>query len=1349
VGVFARWARRLGIALTAVIAGLVVTGLVIDPGPSLRARAEREASRLIKRPLHIGRLSISILRGRFVFDDLKIEGLTPDARPFFTARRIVVRMPWWTILRREIFIEAVELSDWRMLVETFPDGRHSFISLPKRQPGPRRFVTTVQIVRATRGEFEYQDHGTPWSVVARNLDFTVARLLEYRGEARFRGGTVRIRDFEPMRADMFCTFTIDGAKVTLHRIDLATDGADSKVVGEVDLARWPEQIYEVNSTVQFAPMRPIFFARERFSLSGEGRFLGTFHLFKGGRELRGTFESAEAGLNDWRFPNLRGSLVWLPGRFEVTEAQSDFYGGRARFTYAIAPIGAATPAVSRFDASYESVDLARLTDFLELQGLRLAGRATGQNLLEWPLGRFVDRRGDGWVRADPPPGTPLMGATIPDELRAGPLEGPPETTVFDKTPLRGYLPVGGGLRYRYGPEWVEIEPGWAASPGSYVAFEGRTRWGRDSRIPFQVASRDWQESDRVLAAILTVFGAPSRAVPIGGFGTFNGTMTGDFSRPRVEGRFVSDATRAFDVVWGHAEGNIVVENAYVDVTDGLARSADSHIDVTGRFSLGYPRRDGGEEINARVRVERWPVTDLRHAFVLDDYPVTGALSGEFHVYDRYERPQGFGRVVLEEAVAYGEPFESARAGVRFDAEGIRLDGLEISKSSGTVTGAALVGWEGTYSFNALGQRVPVESIVSVAYPRAPFSGTLQFTASGAGTFDAPRYEVRGRVEDLFIADEGIGQVTGRLIVRGKQLTVDQLEAASPRLAVSGGGRIDLEEGGQADLTLRFTDTSLDPYVRAFRPKLSPLTTLIASGTLRVFGDPSVPETLRAAARLEQAELRLVDYRMRNDGAIQLVLEDQRVRVERLRVVGEGTQFEMFGDIDLDQRRIALRGLGDANLGILQGFFRDIRSSGAAELQVDLRGTFERPILYGGATITGGRLRHFSLPHALDAVTGEVRFDQDGIRLDGLRARLGGGDVEFGGRVGFRGFNPAEFSVSAVGTGMRLRYPAGFRSVVDADLALRGPMGAPVLAGTVEIKSATWGGPLDDTSAGLFEFATLAGGDTAGAAVAPPSAFPVRFDVRIVAPSTLRIEGRLTRLVSSAELTLRGTYDRPLLFGRVEVDRGQVFVEGNRYDVTRGVIDFANPSRIEPFFDVEAETRVRAPGQVYQVVFRASGTPNRMAFDLSSDPPLSTVDIVSLLFGDSQNLQDAEIGALRSPNRREQDLVAARAARLLASPISSEVGRVVEQTLGVDSVQITPSLSGSSTDESTRLTPAARLTLGKRVSDRLYLTYSRVLNASTRDQIILVEFTQSERISWLVSQNEDRSYSVNFRVRHVF
>ena len=85
-------------------------------------------------------------------------------------------------------------------------------------------------------------------------------------------------------------------------------------------------------------------------------------------------------------------------------------------------------------------------------------------------------------------------------------------------------------------------------------------------------------------------------------------------------------------------------------------------------------------------------------------------------------------------------------------------------------------------------------------------------------------------------------------------------------------------------------------------------------------------------------------------------------------------------------------------------------------------------------------------------------------------------------------------------------------------------------------------------------------------------------MRINAPSTLRIENNTARVVAAADLQLRGTFDRPLLFGRADIERGEVRFEGKRYLVTRGTIDFNNPSRIEPFFDIETETRVRVPGR---------------------------------------------------------------------------------------------------------------------------------------------------------------------------
>ena len=63
--------------------------------------------------------------------------------------------------------------------------------------------------------------------------------------------------------------------------------------------------------------------------------------------------------------------------------------------------------------------------------------------------------------------------------------------------------------------------------------------------------------------------------------------------------------------------------------------------------------------------------------------------------------------------------------------------------------------------------------------------------------------------------------------------------------------------------------------------------------------------------------------------------------------------------------------------------------------------------------------------------------------------------------------------------------------------------------------------------------------------------PVRLDVRVIAPGTLRIENNDANIVSSADLTFRGTYERPIVFGSAEISRGEFIFEGRRYVVTRG------------------------------------------------------------------------------------------------------------------------------------------------------------------------------------------------------
>jgi translocation and assembly module TamB len=347
-------------------------------------------------------------------------------------------------------------------------------------------------------------------------------------------------------------------------------------------------------------------------------------------------------------------------------------------------------------------------------------------------------------------------------------------------------------------------------------------------------------------------------------------------------------------------------------------------------------------------------------------------------------------------------------------------------------------------------------------------------------------------------------------------------------------------------------------------------------------------------------------------------------------------------------------------------------------------------------------------------------------------------------VAIDGYRPGRIDLTMSGQDMRLRFPEGMRSVVDADLALQGSVDAATLSGSVVVRNAVYTRRFEG-GGGIFDFS---GTGVSQAAAPLVATLPLRYDVRISAPSTLRIENNTARLVSTADVQLRGTYDRPLLFGRVEIDRGDVSFEGKRYVMNRGTIDFNNATRIEPFFDIEAETRVRVPGQTYRVTVRAAGTFERLTPDFSADPPLPEVEVLGLLFSDVTPGRDVELRQYSTGITTQQQLLRERATRALTGALSAEVGRVVEQTFGVDTFQLTPSLVDPN-QQSSRLDPAARLTIGKRLSERIYLTYSRSLSASTSDQIILLEYDQTDRFSWILSRNEDRTYALDVRVRHVF
>mgnify|MGYP003345948215 FL=1 len=279
----------------------------------------------------------------------------------------------------------------------------------------------------------------------------------------------------------------------------------------------------------------------------------------------------------------------------------------------------------------------------------------------------------------------------------------------------------------------------------------------------------------------------------------------------------------------------------------------------------------------------------------------------------------------------------------FRSEGVRLDNIVVNKGGARGVGAAYVGWlAGSYSFQFNAARIPISAVDMLQIPSLPpLTGYVDFTAGGSGSFDEPRYDVRGSINDFYLGDEGLGQVSGTLAIAGETLTV-RFEAASPRLAVSGSGQVGLTDQMPAELTFNVSDTSLDPYIRVFQPDLPPYTTAVASGSIHVVGSLANVDDLVVDTSVDALDLRFFDYRLRNQAPIKASLERYSLKVADMRLVGEDTELTLSGAIDLHSERIAARMNGAANLAVLQGFVPNVRSSGQARVEATVEGPMRDP-----------------------------------------------------------------------------------------------------------------------------------------------------------------------------------------------------------------------------------------------------------------------------------------------------------------------------------------------------------------------------------------------------------------------
>jgi translocation and assembly module TamB len=306
-------------------------------------------------------------------------------------------------------------------------------------------------------------------------------------------------------------------------------------------------------------------------------------------------------------------------------------------------------------------------------------------------------------------------------------------------------------------------------------------------------------------------------------------------------------------------------------------------------------------------------------------------------------------------------------------------------------------------------------------------------------------------------------------------------------------------------------------------------------------------------------------------------------------------------------------------------------------------------------------------------------------------------------------------------GIRILYPQGMRENVDANLRLAGTTDNSLLAGSVELSDLSFT-PAFDLNDFIAQFSD--------SVAAPPTqgfAQNLQLNIGLHSTNNVNLVSRTLSIGGTANLQVRGTAAEPVILGRVNLNDGDIILNGNRFVLNGGTIQFVNPAETQPVVNLTLNTSI----QQYSIDLRFEGPVDQLRTEYSSDPALPSADIINLLaFGETT---EASAQSTTTTNQEAESLV--------ASQVSSQVTSRVSKIAGISQLSISPVLAGSSSQGP----PGAVITIQQRVTGNLFVNYSTNV-ASTQSQTIQGQYRISPKVSLSATRDANGGFAFDTLIK---
>ncbi|MBS1803084.1 MAG: translocation/assembly module TamB [Acidobacteria bacterium] len=892
---------------------------------------------------------------------------------------------------------------------------------------------------------------------------------------------------------------------------------------------------------------------------------------------------------------------------------------------------------------------------------------------------------------------------------------PPNTSNPNAIPIDAALHA----TYNGANQQLNVERSFFRTPQTNVNLNGAI--SKNSALNIQLQANDLREVETIANLFMTP--APGQPAPqplgLAGTATFNGVVRGSTSAPHLTGQLTGNNLQAHGSTWKLIRTN-------VDASPSRVALQNAELD---------PASQGRITLNASAQLKKWsfektsPIQVDLNASQLDiselvklagqQAPVTGTLATNVKMHGSVQNPIGNGNVTLNKAAAYGEPLNTAK--ITFDGSGDEAHALlDLAAPAGSINGKVTVSPNRkTYVAELTSSGIHLDKIQQLQSSSAKPTGVVAINAKGQGTFDNPGLDATIEIPTLTAQKQTITDIRLHANV-ANHLATAQLTSSAVNTAIKANAKIELTGNYQADATFDTQGIPLAPILAVYAPdqagNISGQTELHAT----LHGPLKNKKLLEAHATIPVLKLAYgKDVQLAAVAPIKIDYKDGIVDLQRSAIKGTDTDIQFQGHVPTTgDAPMSVLLLGSLDLHIAQLFDPELRTGGQIKFNVNSYGAAHAPGVEGTIDIVNASFASPDLPVGLQNANGSLALTKDRLNITKFQGQVGGGTLTAQGGVALR--PSIQFDMGLSARGIRLLYPQGMREGIGANLRLTGTTDAALLGGTVNLS--------DVSFTPGFDLSSFIGQFSSGVEAPPTQGFAQNLALNLAVHSSnaVNLVSRTLSVGGTANLQVRGTAAEPVILGRVNLSGGDIILNGNRYLLTGGTIQFVNPTMTQPVVNLTVTTTI----QQYDISLRFEGPVDQLRTQYTANPALPQADIIHLLaFG-----QTSEASAMNSTPANQA------AETLVANQVSSQVTSRLSKVAGISQLSVNPVLANGSGQNA-----GANITIQQRVTGNLFVTFSSNVT-TTQGQTIQGQYQVTPGVALSATRDPNGGFAVDALIK---